>query len=1740
MSAEVLIAVTRKRRRTCRFSDRGKASRKLFFEPLEDRRLLAAVPAAMLTVPSSAFIGDAVNFSVAFDNTSATDTGYGPFVDLIMPNNGADGAASSPQDGLTFNNATYLGLPVTSMVLTFPAGTAPTCVDHPYAVNNTGAPLQVCGSPGDQLVVLQLPFGSFTPSQPPAVISVTASMSNFADLGTSLPIKTRAGFQFGNTPLNDYTTDPTIISADGNNSNSSTWTNQQSVTPTLITLEKSYNGPEDETATGPNFPRRYTITVEVAPGQTLTNLDVTDLLPNNLAFLSVISTSPAGASVLQTPTAGGAANPPNNALVVRFPTVTGGAGADATVTFEYFVPRVNANATSVIDPTTGTAVISENEASAVGNWAPLDPRDASGTGNAVANPPGPEHVLNDRSLAVQKTVAVKIDTGAAGPTPDDTLEYTLNFQVSDFFAFQNVSLKDILSDGQRFDPSFPPTLTVTEDGSSSSGSMNASHYSVITHYTGGPSPVAPIDGTQELQFRVSDELVARGGGLDALLLGGCVPHGGTGGPAPDCSAYNAGPTIGTIVFRAIIQRDYTDIHGPPFPHPVVQFDRLSNGITVRGDVLNNSNLTPTDNTVTDTSGAGVTIVKPNLAKTIYAVNGSTSFASPVVIGPGDDVTYRLTSTMPISRFEQGTLIDYLPLPVFDATTVTTFDPTVSAAAPAPGGAKFGPTDTFSALSLVVPTMTTDATSNSVQWFYGDYAANPPQQTIVDLLFTVTATNIPFADGLFLTNQVRLSSLNASGDEETNDQIIQIQLGEPVLAIQKGVVATNKATAAFTPTPAVAAPLSVTAPGSSGFRFAGGSVSSQYLAGDPRRLDSNLSGIDAGDLVTFVMIVENTGSSRLGAFDVSLADTLPPGFRIPTAGESPNQLNLQVTDGTGAAIAFTDLGGGLFGTGIQLTDPGPTPALPDPDRSNGGALDQYNATNGRNVAIITYDLIADVSAQPGQTITNTATLTGYAGTEGGPNFLSTGLTDPASATIALPTAAKTLKVTSEASTADPSVAIGEVVRYRLQAGIPEGTSVNLRLVDLLPPGLQFLNDNTAKVAFVADTPANMTSTTLSGAGLVVAGDDSSVGTITPTFVLSGTAISPATFSSGTDPVFSLGTIVNAESDSDTEYVVLEFNALVNNNANTNNGEVKSNQFQVQTGLTPTTLVTSNTVDVTIREPVLTETKTLLAPVPRDAGDTASYRVVYTNTGGTTAFEILLTDTLPGDLTLNVPSVTVTPSGGAAGVTNTSSGNTVNVLLATIPVGGSVTVTYTATVNNSIAPGQTIQNTALVTYTSLPGSNGTTSNPTGSATPGGPGDPTGERTGTGTAPNDYRISRNASFTAALPTPVKSIAATSETSTSGSNVAIGEIVRYRLQVGLPEGTSVNLRLNDQLPNGLQFLNDGTAKVALVADDVTKIASSTLSGAGLQIAGDDGTVGSIVPTFVVPASAINAPPFVSGTDPIFSLGTITNFDDDSDTEYVVLEFNALVSNNSSTNNGSNLSNSFLVQTGLTPATIATSNSLPVTVREPVLVATKTIDAPAPQQAGDLVAYRVTYPNTGGTAAFDVRLIDTLPAKVALDLASVTVTLSGGASGSIDASAGNTVDVTVATIPVGGSVTITFTGTLLVVVTPGETIGNAANLTYTSLPGANGTTVNPTGSATPGIPGAPDGERTGSGIAPNDYLSTGSVNFTTPLSAAVKSIVATSETSTSLSDVAIGEIVRYRLQAELLQGTLPYARLRR
>ena len=211
-------------------------------ETEEAAPLFAATPFLDISPLGNVQIGADFSFTATFDNTSAVDTGYGPFIDLYFPVTGVDGAGAATDDGISFLGASFLGSPVNSSnirQLTFDAtGT----VTHPFLRNVDGSYMTVSGTPGDMLVIIQLPFGSFTPTQPAAVVTVDAHLSDLADLSdptSILGIRSRAGFRYGNDPLDNFCCgDPPLTTA---GPSTATWP-QDVLTPALISVTKTYSG----------------------------------------------------------------------------------------------------------------------------------------------------------------------------------------------------------------------------------------------------------------------------------------------------------------------------------------------------------------------------------------------------------------------------------------------------------------------------------------------------------------------------------------------------------------------------------------------------------------------------------------------------------------------------------------------------------------------------------------------------------------------------------------------------------------------------------------------------------------------------------------------------------------------------------------------------------------------------------------------------------------------------------------------------------------------------------------------------------------------------------------------------------------------------------------------------------------------------------------------------------------------------------------------------------------------------------------------------------------------------------------------------------------------------------------------------------------------------------------------------------------------------------------------------------
>jgi len=439
---------------------------------------------AAITAPGdlNLLLGETASWSLVFSNNSATDVGYAPFIELAVDTSGVDGATSLPTDGFGLPIVTAGGLqlsPIQTVNLTT-AGQA-------YTNNFTGRARTSPAGFGNQdtIYIYQLPFGSFTPGQSTAV-NISIPTSDLADLGVQLPIAVTPGFRDddANAPFEE-------LGFFGN-------LQAGSVTPELYRLTKTYLGPENETATGPNYKQRYRLDLDLAVGQTLTNVQLIDTLGTSMQWTGaanvvmrengvVIATNTAGTTALTTD--------PGGEIFGNFGTVVGAAGVDASLEFEFYVPRDNSALAEILpqpttpapNPATGTDfVFDTNTGRSVAQWTPKDFTDNGRDGPANQNvskatPDNGPHTLQEHSVAVQKRVDVVTvaapNTPSAGPLQPgiNLLRYTIDFEVSDYYAVRNLILQDALGDGQRLylAAGFTPTLSVQNPWTFAGGGQRA-------------------------------------------------------------------------------------------------------------------------------------------------------------------------------------------------------------------------------------------------------------------------------------------------------------------------------------------------------------------------------------------------------------------------------------------------------------------------------------------------------------------------------------------------------------------------------------------------------------------------------------------------------------------------------------------------------------------------------------------------------------------------------------------------------------------------------------------------------------------------------------------------------------------------------------------------------------------------------------------------------------------------------------------------------------------------------------------------------------------------------------------------------------------------------------------------------------------------------------------------------------------------------------------------------------------
>ena len=269
---------------------------------------------------------------------------------------------------------------------------------------------------------------------------------------------------------------------------------------------------------------------------------------------------------------------------------------------------------------------------------------------------------------------------------------------------------------------------------------------------------------------------------------------------------------------------------------------------------------------------------------------------------------------------------------------------------------------------------------------------------------------------------------------------------------------------------------------------------------------------------------------------------------------------------------------------------------------------------------------------------------------------------------------------------------------------------------------------------------------------------------------------------------------------------------------------------------------------------------------DASDYVRFAVVVQNTGHAAAFDVQIKDTIPagfvtpaGGLDLCVANGAGTAIGtsniGVGGLfgdgiklTDGANGSLAPGVSAGVPNGTGtnlVVITYTLQVASSVVPSSVVTNTAsLLDYTNDPG-------------------------GAGHLPVGSPLTDTATVTMAPPAAAKIMTATNQGHTSGTSVAIGEIVTYQVTLTIPEGTLPVTRVVDTLPSGLAMVDCSPITAS------AGVSSSVVTFGAACVAGTNPTVGA------------------GGQLVTFDFGTVTNTNAANGTaETITITYRAVVLN--------------------------------------------------------------------------------------------------------------------------------------------------------------------------------------------------------------------------------------------------------
>ena len=1190
----------------------------------------------------------------------------------------------------------------------------------------------------------------------------------------------------------------------------------------------------------------------------------------------------------------------------------------------------------------------------------------------------------------------------------------------------------MISDGLHVDATFAPTLQINGNGYVlAQAGVGAANYDVSCNYSGGPGPEcsandpAADDGTTSLTFRVSDEIISRG--QNGRLVGGCV-NPATGSNPPDCSIHNDGSTTGTIIYRAVIQDQFTDDY-PSGDASVDQGDELSNSVTITGTVLNNTDFTTTGNPATDTSGASENVPRDQLSKDFYAINGDTNLNhfkvdSKIHIKPGDVLTYELKYELATSDVEDLYLMDYLPLPIFDVddpdadgTTgpAWTFSGKCGGATPAAGEACFGGDDTFFDYSTITPALASDVDgdgnpddeSNTLRFYYGDFDSPSNQAKTIHILFSVAVNTEPFADGLYLTNQVHVHEGSTNATAQDTESIINFVLDEPSLVHKKSVIASDNVNASITP---ALSGYTFTSPGSAGLRWTSpAKISSDYL--NSHALNSDINGIDGGDLVSFAIVIENQGHSGGGAYDITIQDTIPAELQVPSAGynlviyygDGSGPINYAKPDGSPATPVD------LFGGGIQLVDP-----------AGQGVCQSHDPNLGNNIIILTYDLQVIPGIAPDATLENEGTITNYSNVEGGDDFTGSGgsgqegdLKDKATINITDPAVSKNITATSIDTTGSSQhnaaledLTIGEEVTFEIVVTIPEGQSHPVTVTDNLP------TSPTGVLSVVSSCITSIGASLSADSGTLPADRcPDSFGTHKNT---DGDAYYDQV-------VFEFGNVNNTANGvvNDGDRIYLQVVARVEGHVDNQDGDVLANSVRVTAGA----VTQSGSRDFEIVQPDLEITKT-------DYGDyffsggLLIYELTYQNNGTGTALGVTISDSVPIGTTFVAGSSStgwVLPGTTTACPDSAAAGTVCEYPVGTLAAGAAAqTVNFAVRVDDPLSPAVTqIRNTARIDDQFAVDDMDNTND---------------------SATDDDELANLG----------KSLVDTNQTFTLGQDVAIGEILTYRLVLFLPPHASGSgqmpvLTITDNLDAGLAFVDclSVTPSSTNLTTDLTGDFADACSPNAANPTSGNPAIYPIPQTGAGSAADVN-----QGRQIVFDLGTVTN--NGSVNETLTIEYRVAVLDSVDTLRGVNLNNAATALWGQHGTrNEATAMATDAMIVEPWYYLIKRADQTVVFKGATITfTLEVGHRAESDADGFDLVLTDPLPGSLHYVSGSLRIASGWNDGGNVVLNDSNPQKLRIAwdNFPLGQTSNVEFKAVLDR--RAQESVENTAYLAWTSLPG--------------------------------------------------------------------------------------------